>query len=152
MPNDYINQVNVNGTDYDVVLGNIQKDGTLQTSDITIASGDKLVVTDSSNSNKVARASLSFGSSTTTFLANNGTWLTPAGTSSSDIYEVEYSSTGLNRTFSAISSAISSGLLVYLKITEDKFNDLPDEVKDLIPMGAGDIYSIAKNLVKQLVL
>jgi hypothetical protein len=48
------------------VHGNITNAGALQTTDITIASGDKLVVTDSSNSNKVARTSISFDGSTTT--------------------------------------------------------------------------------------
>ena len=46
--------------------GNIQNGGTLQTNDITIASGDKLVVTDSSDSSKIARTSVSFDGSTTT--------------------------------------------------------------------------------------
>ena len=54
--------------------GNIQNGGTLQTNDITIANGDKLVVTDSSDSSKVARASISFDGSTT----NKA--LTPKGT------------------------------------------------------------------------
>ena len=61
--------------------GNIQNGGTLQTNDITIGDGDKLVVTDSSDSNKVARTSLSFGTSTTTFLNNSGAWSTPVATS-----------------------------------------------------------------------
>ena len=55
--------------------GNIQNGGTLQTNDVAIASGDKLVITDSSDSAKVARASLSFdGSTTTQFLSKKGTW------------------------------------------------------------------------------
>ena len=54
--------------------GNIQNGGTLQSSDVTIGSGDKLVITDYSDSNKVARASASFDGSTTT------TALTPKGT------------------------------------------------------------------------
>lgn len=55
--------------------GNIQNGGTLQTNDITIASGDKLVVTDSSDSNKVARTSISFdGSTATKALTQKGTW------------------------------------------------------------------------------
>ena len=55
--------------------GNIQSSGTLQTDDITIASGDKLVVTDSSNSAKVARTSVSFdGSTATKCLTQKGTW------------------------------------------------------------------------------
>lgn len=54
--------------------GNIQNGGTLQTTDVAIANGDKLVVTDSSDSNKVARTSTSFDGSTTS------TALTPKGT------------------------------------------------------------------------
>lgn len=57
--------------------GNIQNGGTLQTNDITIASGDKLVVTDNSDSSKVARTSISFdGSTTTKCLTQKGTWAT----------------------------------------------------------------------------
>jgi len=60
--------------------GNIQNGGALQTNDITIANGDKLVVTDSSDSSKVARASVAFdGSTTSKFLSQKGTWETPAG-------------------------------------------------------------------------
>ena len=59
--------------------GNIQNGGTLQTTDITIANGDKLVVTDSSNSNKIARTSITFdGSTTTKFLSQKGTWESPS--------------------------------------------------------------------------
>lgn len=57
--------------------GNIQNGGTLQTNDITIASGDKIVVTDSSDSSKIARTSISFdGSTTTQCLTKKGTWAT----------------------------------------------------------------------------
>ena len=55
--------------------GNIQSGGALQTTDITIANGDKLVVTDSSDSSKLARTSISFdGSTTTQALTKKGTW------------------------------------------------------------------------------
>ena len=55
--------------------GNIQNGGTLQTNDITIANGDKLVVTDASDSNKVARASLTFdGATTNQMLSKKGEW------------------------------------------------------------------------------
>lgn len=55
--------------------GNIQNGGTLQTNDITVASGDKLVVTDASDSAKVARTSISFDASTTNkALTPKGTW------------------------------------------------------------------------------
>ena len=57
--------------------GNIQNGGTLQTNDITIASGDKIIVTDSSNSSKIARTSISFdGSTATQALTKKGTWET----------------------------------------------------------------------------
>lgn len=58
------------------IHGNIQNDGTLQTTDVTIANGDKLVIADSSDSSKVARASISFdGSTTTQALSKKGTFV-----------------------------------------------------------------------------
>ena len=64
-------------SDFSHTHGNIQNGGTLQTNDITIASGDKLVVTDSSDASKVARASIAFdGSTTTQALTKAGTWVT----------------------------------------------------------------------------
>lgn len=55
--------------------GNITNAGALQTNDVTIASGDKLVITDSSDSNKVARASAAFdGSTATKALTKKGTF------------------------------------------------------------------------------
>jgi len=55
--------------------GNITSGGTMQTNDITIANGDKLVVTDASDSNKVARASLTFdGATTDQMLSKKGEW------------------------------------------------------------------------------
>ena len=55
--------------------GNITNGGALQTTDITVTSGDKLVVTDASDSNKVARTSLSFdGSTASKALTQKGTF------------------------------------------------------------------------------
>lgn len=77
-------------SDFSHTHGNIQNGGTLQTNDITIASGDKLVVTDASDSGKVARTSISFdGSTATKALTQKGTWETfnnyshPAGSAAS---------------------------------------------------------------------
>lgn len=62
-------------SDFSHAHGNIQNGGTLQTNDITIANGDKLVVTDASDSNKVARASLTFdGATTNKMLSKKGEW------------------------------------------------------------------------------
>lgn len=89
--------------------GNIQNGGTLQSTDITIASGDKLVVTDSSDSNKVARASVSFDGATTT------TALTPKGT-----FEVFAKSGDITSAINALDAEITStdGTNVQAKVTE----------------------------------
>ena len=47
--------------------------------DANIASGDKLVIRDVSDSNKLKSSSITFGTSTTTYLRNDGTWGTPSG-------------------------------------------------------------------------
>ena len=50
-------------------------DGTNPATDVTITNGDKLVITDSSDSNKIAQSSLSFdGSTSTKCLTKAGTW------------------------------------------------------------------------------
>lgn len=68
---------NVGAAESSHTHGNIQNGGTLQTTDVSIGSGDKLVITDSSDSSKVARASLSFdGSTATQALTKKGTWET----------------------------------------------------------------------------
>lgn len=53
-------------------IGNITNAGDITTT-ATIASGDRLVINDESAS-KVINSSITFGSSTTQYLANNGTW------------------------------------------------------------------------------
>ena len=57
------------------IHGNILNNGTI-TSDTAKASGQHLVVTDSSN--RVARSNITLGTATTTYLRNDGTWATPA--------------------------------------------------------------------------
>lgn len=62
--------------------GNITNAGLLQTTDVSIADGDKLVITDASDSNKVARSVLAFNKSyTSQFLSRSGDWLTCVRTS-----------------------------------------------------------------------
>lgn len=55
--------------------GNITNSGDI-TTNATIANGDRLIINDESAS-KLANSSITFGTSTTSFLANNGTWQTP---------------------------------------------------------------------------
>ena len=57
--------------------GDITNGGDIATN-ATIASGDRLVINDESAS-KITNSSITFGTSTTTFLSNKGTWATPAG-------------------------------------------------------------------------
>lgn len=67
------------------VHGNIQTGGTLQTTDVTITNGDKLVITDTSDGGKVARASITFdGTTTNKALTPKGTWEAFNGASPSD--------------------------------------------------------------------
>lgn len=56
--------------------GSISNAGAI-TSDTTAASGDKLVIADSSDSSKLKRSGIAFGTDTFTFLRNDGTWAAP---------------------------------------------------------------------------
>ena len=58
--------------------GNITNGGDI-TSNVAIASGDRLVINDESAS-KIDNSSITFGTSETEFLTNKGTWKTPSGT------------------------------------------------------------------------
>lgn len=57
--------------------GNITNGGDITTT-ATIASGDRLVINDESAS-KINNSSITFGTSTSTYLRNDGTWGTPSG-------------------------------------------------------------------------
>jgi hypothetical protein len=56
--------------------GNISNTGAISTATQIIGNGDNLLIRDASNSSLISNGPL-FGTSTTTFLANNGTFLTP---------------------------------------------------------------------------
>ena len=53
--------------------GSITNAGAISTN-TTIENGDHLVITDNSDSNKIKRASITFGTSQSTYLRNDGTW------------------------------------------------------------------------------
>lgn len=62
-------------TNFGHTHGNLQDSGDLQSTDVSVASGDKIVVTDASDNNKVARTSVTFdGSTTNKALTPKGTW------------------------------------------------------------------------------
>lgn len=61
--------------------GDIDYSGAITTNPgTTIASGDALLIADSSLGNTIKKSATTFGTSTTTYLRNDGTWGTPAGT------------------------------------------------------------------------
>lgn len=103
--------------------GNITNDGALQTTDVTIASGDKLIVTDASNSNKIARASLSFdGTTTDKFLSKKGTWESAGGGGGSSITAVTVTAgvEDVNAT-----SVISGDPINFWKLWPDSISGFP---------------------------
>lgn len=72
--------------------GDITSGGDITATASTIASGDKLIINDESES-KITNGP-AFGTSTTQFLANNGTWQTPAGTVYNDFTGATASAAG----------------------------------------------------------
>lgn len=55
------------------VHGNVKNDGTI-TVNTSMANGDRLLFSDTSDSSKIKNTSITIGTSTTQYLANNGTW------------------------------------------------------------------------------
>ena len=128
--------------------GNIQNGGTLQTTDVTIASGDKLVVTDSSDSNKIARTSISFDASTATkCLTQKGTWesfTNNAGTVTGS------SLTANNIILGNGSSAIkSSGKTIATSVTNvDTTVPTSKAVKTYVDTGVSNLYDAFEYMLK----
>lgn len=122
--------------------GNITNAGALQTSDITIANGDKLVVTDASNSNKVARTSVSFDASTTT------TALTPKGTfetflqSHQDIKTLKTDNTAAQSTSSSESIAGTGTINLHKIAKTGTFADLVSKPTTISGYGITDALTI----------
>lgn len=55
------------------VHGNVKNDGTI-TVNTSMANGDRLLFSDTSDSSKIKNSNITIGTSTTQYLANNGTW------------------------------------------------------------------------------
>lgn len=68
-----------NKADANHVHGNIANGGTISSNAVTPASGDYLLISDSSGNNKIERG-IAITSGTSKFLRQNGTWATPSGT------------------------------------------------------------------------
>lgn len=101
--------------------GNIGNTG-LMTASVTLASGDRLVVTDSSASHKMATSTISFdGSTTTKALTPKGTWETfTQGTINNAALTLNYNGTNLGSFTSNASTATTiswTGPTVYVQTT-----------------------------------
>lgn len=81
--------------------------------DATIASGDKLVIRDTSDADKMRSTSITFGSSTTTFLANNGTWQS-AGVPQTATVSVPYQLWGSNTDLPITVTGMTSSATVWV--------------------------------------
>ena len=135
-------------------LGNIQNTGALQTSDITIATGDKLVVTDSSDSSKVARASISFDTTNTTdYLRKDGTWQTvssggsytatsPISISSSDV--ISHDTSGVTAgTYVPYTNAKDTSTVYFPSITVDSTGHITSATNSGYSMSAPTVSAAA---------
>lgn len=136
------------GTDYAAAShahGNVTSGGDI-TTNATIANGDRLIINDESAS-KIANSSITFGTSTTSFLANNGTWQTPIGGVSSvnsqtgdvvlDAEDVGAADENHTHTVSDITDFPDiSGVYVY-KGSVATYNLLPSSGQE-----AGDVWNV----------
>ena len=85
--------------------GNITSGGDMTTT-VAIASGDRLVINDESASN-LNSSSITFGTSTTTFLSNAGTWATPAKGNTATTRTASLAVASWNTTNKTISVSVS---------------------------------------------
>lgn len=63
-------------SDKDHIHGNISSAGTITSATVAPANGDSIIISDASNGGKLEK-SITIGSSTSSFLRNDGTWATP---------------------------------------------------------------------------
>lgn len=142
---DHIHPTDTSRASSDHVHGNITNGGDI-TTNATIANGDRLIINDESAS-KLANSSITFGTSTTSFLANNGTWQTPATGVSSvngetgavvlDASDVGAAATSHTHTVSQITDFPDiTGVYVY-KGSVSTYADLPST-----SLTAGDVYNV----------
>lgn len=136
--------------------GNIQNGGTLQTTDITIANGDKLVITDSSDSNKVARSSLSFdGSTTTTALTPKGTFesFAKAADITSAIGNLDATKTSTDGKNVQVKVTEADGKITAVNVTTDTTANVNDSVyyvvgtTDYPAWAANTAYAVGDNVM-----
>lgn len=108
-------------------LGNITEDGDITGNGVTIANGDRLIINDESAS-KLDNSSITFGTDTTKYLANNGTWQSiPENTSdltndSNFVSDANYVHTDNNFT-DALETKLN-GIAAGATVDDHKWNDV----------------------------
>lgn len=107
--------------------GNITNAGDI-TTNAAIASGDRLVINDESAS-KLTNSSITFGTSTTQFLANNGTWQTPVG----GVTDVQINGT----------SVLSSGVANI--VTNSAYNSSTNKIATMNDIPSADVTDVQVN-------
>lgn len=100
------------------VHGNITNTGDITTT-ATIASGDRLVINDESDS-KIVNSSITFGTSTSTYLRNDGTWGTPTDTDTITTYYGTSSAgaTSANKTVTCSGYSLVTGNYIAITFSE----------------------------------
>ncbi len=142
---DHVHPTDTGRAASDHVHGNITNGGDI-TTNATIANGDRLIINDESAS-KLANSSITFGTSQTSFLANDGTWQTPATGVSSvngetgavvlDASDVGAAATSHTHTVSQITDFPDiTGVYVY-KGSVATYASLPST-----GLTAGDVYNV----------
>ena len=130
--------------------GNILSGGTITAAAVTPANTDYLLISDTSASGKIARG-VAIGTSTSTYLRNDGTWGTPPNTtytaSSFDIKDLK-DSTNLRTTWSGkldASSYTASDVLTKIKTVDGSGSGLD---ADLLDGQNGSYYTTTSNLME----
>jgi len=132
--------------------GNITNAGAI-TSDTTIGSGDKIVITDSSGSSKVARSPITFdGSTTTTALTPKGTWESFAKSSeiTSAVNALDATVTSSDGTNVQVKVTETDGKITAVNITTDNTENRNNKVTSLTSWSSTttDTHYPSEKLVK----
>ena len=132
--------------------GNITSGGAIS-SDTTIGSGDKIVITDSSGSNNVARSPITFdGSTTTTALTPKGTWesFAKAADITTAIDGLDAAVTSSDGTNVQVKVTETNGKISAVNITTDKTEDKNNKVTSLTSWSStpNDTHYPSEKLVK----
>jgi hypothetical protein len=90
------------------------------TTNVTVANTDRILITDASDSSKV-KGGTAFGTSTSTYLRNNGTWGTPTNTTYSEISESEIT-TGTSSTSRTITGRRAAFIISQASYTHPSYN------------------------------